>query len=210
MTIDFNVLYNIPLLIFDFFLLVIFLIFAKAVIVIATARSDDLKLERGKRNLFAALFWLFILLAISSVFYFTINVLKGPSGGENGEFPFLISSDFPPGTDIIKLGNYYFLGPLSLKNNKNIEKPAIFAALCQRNGGNYDVIFTEKTDKQDVSQNSQYDCWLDKCEGDSEKMYIGILYLNSDNFSQEKIEKIKSDLSNQLKPQCISFEGQTI
>lgn len=201
----FDFIYNIPLLLFDFLLLFIFLLLVKAVMIIITSRNNELRLEKGKRNLYAALFWLFLLLLSASLFSFITHFLEGPVTGENGEFPLLPNSSFPPAPEYIKIGNYYFAGPWPLKNYSSINKPAIFAIGCKK-ANSYDILFISKTERENLLANKQYDCWVKNCEEGEKNLYVAVFYTKSENFSPERIEEIKTDLENQNKPRCLESQ----
>lgn len=197
----FNVISNIPLLLFDFLLFFIFLLLLKAVITIITSRNNELRLEKGKRNLYAALFWLFLVLVGSALFSFITRALEGPKDQESGEFPVLPNSDFPPAPEFIKIGSYYFAGPWSLKDYNSINKSAIFALMCKKENS-YDIIVINSTKRENLLTDKQYNCWQKNCEGGGKNLYLAVFYTPEENFSQDRIAEIKKDLENQFKAKC--------
>lgn len=194
------VLSNVPLLIFDLFLLLVFFMILRSVLTIIFSGSNELRLQRGKNNLFASFAWFFLLITTALVFNFVARAIEGPviPEGETGEFPVMPNSDFPPAPVFIKLGSAYFPDPLPLKDVLELDE-SIFAVLC-RKGSSYDVVFADKTSGEAVQENENYNCWQTKCG--PENLYITSLKTNRDNYPQERIEKIKTELKLKIKSPC--------
>lgn len=198
----YGIIYNIPLFIFDFFLFAVFLLFLRALIVIIFSGGKELRIEAGKRNLYAALFWLLFLLFSSFIFYSITKYLEGP-GAANGEFPVLSNSDFAPAPAYKNIGGYNFAGPFALSGYNKIKKPAIYSVLC-KNGDDYVIIYLKKTENDDLLANKDYPCWLSNCLDDPGGLYVAALHIakTSDNSSSEKLTQIKDDLDKQITVQC--------
>ncbi len=198
----FNIIYNIPLLLFDLLLFFVFLLLARAVVIILTARGNELKFERGKRNLFAAFFWLFLLIVSAVVFSFVNNAVFGNRNlQKSGEFPILPNSSFPPGPAYVKVGRYYFAGPWKFKEYSSIKSTGFFAVMCKKDTG-YDIIYTSRTDGENLLDDDQYNCWVKNCDGGADNLYVAVLYTKSENFSPEKIDQIRKDLNSQFVSRC--------
>lgn len=184
---------NIPLLLFDFFLIVIFLLALKAFAKIIFAK-DELKLEAGKRNLYASFFWLFLLLVSAFIFSSVTFLIKGGSvpAGEGGEFPaFFLASDFPPSPQYLKIGDYYFSEP---KPEIEIKKRGLAAVSCKEEQGYGIIALIEASQGENLALNSQYSCWSEKCSSP----YFSVLYLAE----EEKIAEVLEELSRQTILSC--------
>ena len=201
----YSIIYNIPLFIFDFCLLVIFILLLRAVIIIIFSGKNELRIESGKRNFYATLFWLVMLLAGSFIFSSITKFLQSPVNA-NGEFPVLVSGDLPVAPSYYKIGNYYFAGPFALSEYNEIKKPAIYSIMC-KDGDNYVIIALEKTDNDKLLESKAYSCWLNQCLNNSANIYIAFLYVpKGENGTSEKRDNIKTELDKQINSQCANIQ----
>lgn len=196
---------NIPILLFDFFLAVIFLLALRAVLIIIFSKKE-LKVESGKRNLYASFFWFFLLLVCSFIFS-SITFLLGGSQGrvtQAGEFPVFLASDFPSGPEYLKIGDYYFSRPLLLASQSQQKKGGVGAISCKE-GEKYVIIsIIGIEEKENPLLDKQYSCWLLKCGDTEENLYFSLLNIFQNEYKANKITEISQQLNNQLNLSCQS------
>lgn len=210
---NFDILSNLPQLFFLFCFFVVFVLFLGGGIVLLRARGLPEKVQKGRKILLAGFICLFITLLIILAFYLVSYFLRRgealkPSPAASKEFPppFHLGS-FPPPPQFIKIDDYYFTGPWSLKDNDYIEKSALFAILCKKNG-EYDIIYIGGTGgREKLLKHSQYRCWRENCSQDSKNLYAAIFWTPSDRYPSTKKDEIERGLKDQINPPCPKEES---
>ena len=205
---EFDILVNLPLLIFAFLFFCIFVLFIWGGIILLRAGGTSEKIEKGRKILKTAIILFLIIALVMAVFYLVNYFLKSwetkKSKEVAGEFPASPAADFPPSPIFLKIGNYYFTGPWSLKKTNVIAQKAVVGILCKRNG-DYDTLYISEVaqaGKTRLLKNRQYGCWLENCEGGSKNLYLGIYWIpKSMEISLEKKE-ISKKLIEQINPPC--------
>jgi amino acid transporter len=207
----FDLLSNLPQLIFALCFLIVFILFLWGGIVLLRARGDPEKIEKGRKTLFTAFVALFIVLLVVLIFYLFSYFLKRgevfkPPTGFSKEFPSPFHmAGFPPAPQFISTGNYYFNGPLLLKENRGIKKDAIYTILCKKNG-EYDIIYIDEVRREDLLKHKQYKCWLEKCNQNLNNLYIAIFWTPSGRYPVTERDKIKNELKEEFSPPCVEEE----
>lgn len=202
---DFNIIINLPVIFFGFCFVISALFFIWAGFRLIKARkegiTDEEELASAKRNLSIAFFCFLGLLLVIAVFYGVSALLKkgevfnAPEAGN--EIPGSPAYGFPPPPNYVKVGNYYFNGPLLLKNYNAISAPIIYAILCRKNNS-YDIMDINIADKVQLLTLPDYKCWLDNCNNNLNDIYIAAFWPQS--------EDIKKNLIIQLNPICSKAE----
>ena len=160
---------------------------------------------KGRRILLISLYCLFMILLVILAFFAVSYLLKKgevfkPSPA-SGEFPASPIGDFPPAPQFIEISGYYFEGPWSLEilKEENIalisDLYGLYAILCKKDG-EYDIIDIGKTGEEQTE--TQYSCWLEKCNQKVENFYIALLRAGDKN----KIIEIIEYLNNKVNPSC--------
>lgn len=203
---NFDFLANLPLLVFSFFFLVVFILFLWTGIVLLRARGNPENVEKGRQILLIALWGLFITLLIILIFYLVSFLLKKgevfqPPQASLGEFPVSPAINFPSPPQFIKIGDYYFTGPRLLKKYNTIDKSAIYTVLCKKNG-NYDIMFIEESERAWLLEHEQYGCWLEKCGQNLKNLYTAVFWTSGEKYNFEDRRRIKEELENQINPPC--------
>jgi len=192
---------NIPLIIIIILGLIDFVLFNWAVMLLLFAKGDQNMTRKGRNSLIAAFSLLFLTLIILFIFY-----LAGFfSNQSEQEFPSSAYSEgLPPGPEFIKIGNYYFSGPLPLKDG--IDESAIYAVLCEKNE-EYSIMYINETSGEDLLKHEQYGCWSDKCRS-SKDLYLGVLITPNDLYDHERKKGIIIDLKQKVSPPCFEQEEE--
>jgi len=194
---------NIPLIILIVFGLLDFILFNWAVILLLFAKGDQNMVRKGRNSLIAAFGLLFLILIIFFIFYLAGFFFKQPEQ----EFPSSAHLEgFPLGPEFIKVGNYYFSGPLALKDGVN--ESAIYVVLCKKDG-EYSIIYINETSSENLLKHEQYNCWFDKCSG-SKNLYLGLLRTPSDLYDSERKKEIRFDLKQKVSPPCFEQEEEEL
>jgi hypothetical protein len=198
---DLNIIINLPVMFFGicFIISVLFFIWAGFRLVRARKEgiTDEEKLARANKSLSTAFFCLLGLLLVMGVFFGVSALLKkgdvfnAPDAGN--EIPGSPAYGFPPAPNYVKVANYYFNGPLLLKNYSTIGAPITYAILCKKND-NYDIININTGYKVQLLKLPDYKCWLDNCNNNLNDIYIGVF--------RPRSEEIKESLIIQLNPVC--------
>lgn len=208
MTNNFDLISNLPLLLFGFCFFIDFILFLWAAIVLLTAKRELQRIEKGRKFLSTAFVGFLIILLMVLVFYLVSYSLKKgeaflPPAGVPGEFPPPSHIDnFPPAPQFIKIGNYYFTGPWLLKKNKVIREPAGYAILCKKNE-EYDIIYIgEQEGRIQLLGHEQYKCWMENCNQNIRNLYLVIFWTPLKRYNSAEREKIKEELEGQINPPC--------
>lgn len=157
---------------------------------------------KDKRILLISLYGFFMILLIVLTFFAVSYLLKKgevfkPSPA-SGEFPGSPLGDFPPAPQFIEIGGYYFEGPWSLEvlKEKNVvlssDLSALYGILCKKDG-EYDIIDIGETGEEQTQ--TQYNCWLEKCNQKVENLYLALLRTDDKN-------KVIEYLNNKVNPPC--------
>ncbi len=192
---------NIPLIILVIFGFLDFILFNWAVMLLLFAKKDQNTAIKGRNSLIAAFGLLFLILIILLIFYLAGFFSKQ----SEQEFPSSAHlEDLPSGPEFIKLGNYYFSGPLLLKDGVN--ESAIYAVLCKKDG-EYSIMYINETSGENLLRHEQYNCWFDKCSS-SKNLYLGLLITPSDLYDSERKKEIRFDLKQKISPPCFEQEEE--
>jgi len=190
---NFNILVNLPLIIFAIGFFGLFLVFLWGGIILLRAKKEPMEIRRGKRVLFSGLVVLLILLIIMFVFYLVSFLLQKweksravPGGTEFPPSPAV--SGFPPPPQSIRVGDYYFAGPFLIKKIKSIKENVVYAILCKEDK-DYVIIDIEVGSRINFLKNSQYNCWLRNCEGKSDNLYVAFLRTWKQKYKNKKFKK---------------------
>jgi len=102
---------------------------------------------------------------------------------------------------MIQIGRYNFDGPWSLNNTNLIDRAAVYAILCSRGNGNYDVVYVGETGQAGtrLSNHERSTCWNRNC---SSSLYVAIFWTSSDRYTADDRRKIEKDLRDQYDPPC--------
>jgi len=212
----FNFLSNLPLLVFSFAFLVVFVLFIRGgILLLLVGEEDEEKTEKGRAIVLKALYSLFALLLIVFVFFSVTYLLKKgevllPTAAP-GDFPPSPDVNFPPPPQFIKVGEYSFTGPWLFDENNVINKPAIYTILCKKNenydpsslvkGEGYDIIHIGDTgSKEQLLKNKEYSCWVNNCK--LKDIYLAVLFTPTDKYPSERSQKIREELKSQINPPC--------
>jgi len=210
---NFELSSNLHLVFFAVLFFIDFVLFNWGLIVLLVAKGETNKMQKGRKILTLAFVLFIVILLVVLVFYIATYFLKGgeafiPTPEEAGEFPYPshIGSIFPPGPDFIKLGIFYFSGPKLLKDNKVVEENSIYAVLCPNNK-EYDIIYVDSImGNTNLADNSQYDCWIEKCNQGINNLYLALLVTPQDIYDANRKERVKTSLEDKFKPVC--FKSQ--
>ena len=205
---SFNIVENLPFIIFNLVFFVIFIFFVYGAVVLLLGRADQQKTEKGERIILRSLYILFILLLVALVFFLGTyllkkgDVLKPPPASE--DFPSAPVSITPLPPEFIKVGGYYFSGPWSLKELEkkkvfeNINISGLYTILCQKNG-DYGIIYTGRIG----GEQTNYQCWLENCGNKIENIYMAILEMSAKKFDRTAMENLAREIKNKVKPPCL-------
>ncbi len=198
---------NIPLLVFVFLFLIIFILFLQAGFTLLRAGGDPEKIRRGREILLTAFYGFFVILLIVLVFYLVSYFLKKGEALQPketaGEFPASPAIDFPPPPEFIKIDKYYFNGPWLLKKYNTINNLSIYAILCKKND-KYDIIFIEEAEKDKLLSNEKYSCWVEKCDKNSNNLYTAVFQGSKEKYNLMEMKRIKGELIKEINPSCSS------
>ncbi len=197
---------NLPIFIFLLAFFVVFVIFLFGGFVMLSAGIDIQKIERGRRILLNSLYALFITLLIAFAFFLVSyllqrgEVLKPPE--VPGEFPPSLAANFPPAPQFIKIDEYYFNGPWSLKENDVIDKAGVYTILCKKNG-EYDIIYIgENEEASRLLRHGQYRCWMENCNQELKNLYLAAFWMPMEKYGYAARREFKEELEKQIKPVC--------
>lgn len=202
---EFNFLEIFPLFIFSLAFFIIFILLLWGGFLLLSAKGDDWKTEKGKKLLLNSLYGLCIVLIIVSVFFLITYLLKKGEGLTPSEFPPSPAANFPPPPQFIEIGKYYFTGPLPLKENDLIGKPAIYTILCKKNQ-EYDKIYIGETGGRiQLLEHGQYNCWMENCGKKLGNLYVAV-FRPSEKYSSTERKRIREELEEQINPPCLVTE----
>lgn len=203
---EFNIIANLPLIVFAFFFLVVFAIFIIAGITLLRAGNDLVKREKGRRMLVTGLFSFLILLMVVAVFYGVTYLLRRGEvfrpGMSTGEMPSSPAANFPPSKEVIKIGDYYFDGPHPWEERSAINYPALYAAVC-KTGGQNKVLGVDETDGQsELYSREDYQCWAANCDTIKEGLYLAIIWAPNQDYGARARKEIKQEIIKKTNPPC--------
>lgn len=203
---DFNFFDNIPLFIFGLAFTVVFIMFVDGALILFLSRNIE-RADRGRRTLISSFYGFLAILIVSSVFLLVTWILQKAQEPKldqaPGEFPNSpIGTNFPPSPQTIKIGEFYFNGPFSLRNNdKIINKMAVFSILCKRNE-NYDIIYIGETEKIiQLSKHSETKCWQENCD-DPKNLYLALFWTPKENYQSGARREMQNSLEEKINPPC--------
>lgn len=206
---SFDLLANLPLIFFSILFAVDFVIFLVGGIKFLLARGDVLKIDGAKKILKNAFKVFLSALVIFLIFTIISSILKR---GEVLVARESASPDFPPANHLgnfpgpvnyLRLGDYYFNGPFTFKDNFAISRYAISAILC-KNNDNYDLIFVGETSKENLMQNVNYKCWTSKCS--AQNMYLAVFWTPTERYSTTNKTEIVQNVKSAMNPPCLGQE----
>ncbi|PIR72506.1 MAG: hypothetical protein COU42_01030 [Candidatus Nealsonbacteria bacterium CG10_big_fil_rev_8_21_14_0_10_36_24] len=208
LTTSFNIIENLPFIIFNLVFFVIFIFFLFGSFVWVFGKGEIQKIERGQKIILNSLYALFILLLVALVFFLGTYLLK------KGEVlkPPLASQDFPSAPVsiapvppvFVEIGGSYFSGPWSLqeleKKNifENTKISGLYTIMCKKNG-DYGIIYIGRIGGEQIN----YQCWLENCENKIENLYMALLPISSEKFGRTEIEDLAQKIRNRVNPLCL-------
>jgi len=102
---------------------------------------------------------------------------------------------------MIQIGKYNFDGPWSLSSTSLIDRAAVYAILCSRSNGKYDVVYVGETGQAGtrLSNHERTTCWSRNC---GSLLYVVVFWTPSDQYSTDDRLKIEKELRDQYDPPC--------
>jgi hypothetical protein len=102
---------------------------------------------------------------------------------------------------MIKIGQYTFDGPWKLSDVNLIDRAAIYAILCPRNNGTYDLIYVGETSQAEtrLANHERAICWSRSCGG---PLSVAIYWTPSNRYTADDRRKIEQQIRNQYNPPC--------
>ena len=203
---DFDLMSNLPLIVFAVCFFIDFVIFVWAEVILLTAKGEMEKIEKGRGVLSMAFIILFLILLVIAVFYLITFVLQKGKVFQ----PEQVSAEFPPAFHIgalpsapefIKISDYYFVGPWPLKGSERIRDLAIMAALCKR-GENYDVLYIGAESSGKLMNHAQYGCWAENCEGGAKNLHFAVFWTPYERYDPVEKGGIMANLIEKIDPVC--------
>lgn len=201
----FNLLENIPLLVFGLGFTIIFVIFLDGAFILLFAK-DFQRMHRGKRTLMKSLYGFLVILIVSSISLFVSSRLEKQEDRPvqiYGEFPAAPTTiNFPPPPQFIELSDSYFNGPISIRNNDDIiNRPAIFSVLCKKEE-EYDIIYIGEAEKMILlSRHKDAKCWSENCE--PADLYLAIFWIpGKDEYDFSEKKELELSLKQEFDPPC--------
>ena len=181
-----------------------FVLFNWAVVLLIVAKGDINMAQRGRKMLKMAFSFLFLFLLALLIFYAYNSWFK--KGEEQGEFPpsYATAGVYPPAPGFFKISQkYYFSQPSQLDSKASIDKQAIYAVLC-KDADKYDILYIKDSDgRENVSENGQYQCWLEKCKQNSKNLYYSTFETTLEKYTMEVKQGIVSELKEKESPPCV-------
>jgi len=203
MTQSFNIVSNLPAIIFAFFFLISFILFLWAEITLLRAKKRLEKLEKGRKLLLRAFILFFIVLLVTLVFYLVSYLLQRWYTSEvrigRGEFPVSPSVGFPSAPDFINIEGYYFRGPYPLSDVDFVPGKCVYAVLCPRDE-NYDIIYLGAGSGMKLSNLEGRSCWFENC---SKELYFAVLWTPMESYGVMENKNIRDDLEKKINPPCL-------
>jgi len=203
----FDILSNLPLIILATLFLIVFILFLWAGIVLLISKGDPLRIQRGRKILLSGIYGFFITLVVVLVFYLVSYLIKKGEVFQPkevfGEFPISPAINFPPGAQFVKISGYYFQGPWLLKDFNKIDRSAVFSILCKKNG-DYDIIFIDIADREQLLKNKNFNCWMEKCGKNLKNLYVAVFWTHPEVREPTEGKQIKESIGSQIKPPCSS------
>src|SRR3989338_5655850 len=101
----------------------------------------------------------------------------------------------------MNIGKYSFDGPWSFSNSSLIDRAAVYAILCSRPDGRYDVVYMGETGQAGtrLSNHERAACWSQNCRG---SLYVAVFWTPSDQYSADDRRKIEIELRDQYNTPC--------
>ncbi len=206
---EFDIVANLPLMIFAFFFLLVFIIFIAAGIILLTAKDDLVKREKGRKTLLTGFFSFLVLLAIVAVFYGVTYFLKR---GEvfrpemsTGEMPSSPAINFPPSKGVVKIGNYYFDGPWPWEEAPAPQEPALYAVICKEEGQDRILGIGEADGHDSFYSGEDTQCWSDNCRTMANGLYLAVFWIPQD-YGAQAGRSIREGIIREINPPCSSLE----
>jgi len=208
LTTSFNIIENLPFIIFNLVFFVIFIFFLFGSFVWVFGKGELQKIERGQKIILNSLYALFVLLLVALVFFLGTyllkrgEVLKPPPASQ--DFPSAPVSITPAPPVFIEVGGFYFSGPWSLQE---IEKKKIFettkisglyAILCKKNG-DYGIIYIGRIGREQAN----FQCWPENCENKIENLYMALLSVSPEKFGRTEMENLAQKIKDRVNPPCL-------
>tara|TARA_Y100000310_G_C20643562_1_gene795302 strand:- start:881 stop:1519 length:639 start_codon:yes stop_codon:yes gene_type:complete len=209
---SFELIRNLPLIVFGVGFTINFFLFVWAITILLKGKGNVTEIERGRKKLTNAFVVLFLVLLAMGVFYLiTFLVRRGeafePSQEISEEFPPPSKgiANFPPEPKFITIEGLHFTGPFEFDPNQRIKDPAMIAVLCKEQE-EHDVLYVGSTNTDFLQKYEQYSCWMENC---LDNLQIAILYTPIDTFDASIKLEVEKKLNNIINPPC-STEVQDI
>lgn len=102
---------------------------------------------------------------------------------------------------MIQIGKYNFDGPWSLSSTNLIDRAAVYAILCSRADGKYDVVYVGETGQAGtrLSNHERATCWSRNC---GSSLYVAVFWTPSDRYTTDDRRNIEKELRDQYNPPC--------
>ena len=206
---DFNLIINLPAIFFGICSVAVFLLFIRAGVISLRARkkimADEEEYILSQKSMGQAVYSFLGLILIVIVFYTVTFLLKKGEvfspADSGGEIPVSLAINFPPPPQYLKLGDYYFNGPMLLKKYSKINKLAVYAVFCRQNN-EYAIMDIESASRVKLLESPNYKCWMENCNKKINDIYVAVLWASS----KDDMEAIKNKLVNEIEPACVKKE----
>ncbi len=198
---SFDIIANLPAIIFALFFFVSFVLCLWGGIILLRRRPE--KIEKGRKLLMRGIILFFIVVLVTLVFYLVNYFLqrwylsKAITG--RGEFPASASVNFPSPPEFIKIEDRYFRGPYPISEMSFIEDNCIYAILCSKNEG-YDKIYIGEGSRVNLKGTSMRSCWIENCDNNLE---VAILWTPIKTYTPAEAKNIRRDIEKKLNPPCL-------
>ncbi len=198
---SFDIIANLPAVIFALLFFVSFVLCLRGGIILLRRRPE--KMEKGRKLLIRGIIFFFIIALVALVFYLVSYLLqtwylsKAKKG--IGEFPASASVNFPSSPEFLKIEGHYFRGPYSLNDTGFIEEKCVYAVLCPKEEG-YDKIYIGEGSRIYLKDSIRKACWLENCDRDLE---VAILWTPINSYSPAEAKSIRKSIEEKVNPPCL-------
>lgn len=207
---EFNIIANLPLIVFALFFLVVFVIFIIAGITLLRAGNDLVRREKGRKMLVTGFLSFLILLMVVAVFYGVTYLLRRGDvfkpGMSTGEMPSSPAVNFPPSKEVIEVGGYYFDGPRFWGEKSAIDYPALYAVVCKTSGQNKVLAVDETNGQSELYSREDYQCWAANCDTIKKGLYLAIIWAPNQDYGARARKEIKQEIIKKTNPPCSILE----
>lgn len=204
---EFDLLANLPWIVFGVCFLGIFILLLAGGITLLLAGQNSERTQKGRELLFTGLSFMLVLLLITVVFLIVSFVLQKGKVLQpqpfSAEFPVAAYANFPPSVESIAIGSYYFRGPQLLKDSKTISESLVYAILCKQNEQYEPLYVGEGIRRTQPLQNPQYSCWLENCGNNLKNIYFAFLITPKDQYGEDSKVTVRENIIFDVKPKCL-------